>query len=226
MGLISFRSQQVNQGKKIIAESSVGKGNECPMNHGRDNDIKPEDMNNIIHIHNVNNELAWREILKWEALHADECMTPKLRRFAGDAKNYSPRSRIRQLMGVCTELPFDRHDWVVDRCGKEVRYVIDYYDGGSVDEACQFAILDVRPALDSFGAFWDRVQVAWMRFTSLDPPQKPHPKYTTFPIKQEETNYKIIELGLVFLILRQLRKYSPLIESELKLGVVLTGSGD
>lgn len=23
--------------------------------------------------------------------------------------------------------PFDRHDWIVDRCGKEVRYVIDFY---------------------------------------------------------------------------------------------------
>ena len=24
-------------------------------------------------------------------------------------------------------MPFDRHDWYVDRCGKEVRYVIDFY---------------------------------------------------------------------------------------------------
>lgn len=46
------------------------------------------------------------------------------------------------------ELPFDRHDWIVDRCGREVRYVIDYYDGGSVDSKFQFAILDVRPAMD------------------------------------------------------------------------------
>lgn len=23
--------------------------------------------------------------------------------------------------------PFDRHDWVVDRCGREVRYIIDFY---------------------------------------------------------------------------------------------------
>jgi hypothetical protein len=23
--------------------------------------------------------------------------------------------------------PFDRHDWVIDRCGQEVRYVIDFY---------------------------------------------------------------------------------------------------
>lgn len=46
------------------------------------------------------------------------------------------------------ELPFDRHDWIVDRCGKDVRYVIDYYDGGNVDNKFQFALLDVRPAMD------------------------------------------------------------------------------
>ena len=63
------------------------------------------------------------------------------------------------------ELPFDRHDWIVDRCGKEVRYVIDYYDSGIVDkETYQFSALDVRPALDSFGAFWDRSKACWMRW--------------------------------------------------------------
>lgn len=64
------------------------------------------------------------------------------------------------------ELPFDRHDWIVDRCGKEVRYVIDYYDGGEVDKDYQFTILDVRPAFDSISAMWDRMKVAWWRWTS------------------------------------------------------------
>ena len=31
--------------------------------------IKQKDMSNIISIHNANNEMAWREVLKWEALH-------------------------------------------------------------------------------------------------------------------------------------------------------------
>ena len=31
------------------------------------------------------------------------------------------------LLSVCSVRPFDRHDWTVDRCGKEVRYIIDYY---------------------------------------------------------------------------------------------------
>ena len=40
------------------------------------------------------------------------------------------------------ELPFDRHDWIVDRCGKHVRYIIDYYDGGKVDpDTYEFTLL-------------------------------------------------------------------------------------
>ena len=71
------------------------------------------------------------------------------------------------------ELPFDRHDWIVDRCGKEVRYIIDYYDGGPVDpESHRFAILDVRPAMDSFENVWDRMVVAWWRWTHKEDKQE------------------------------------------------------
>lgn len=62
------------------------------------------------------------------------------------------------------ELPFDRHDWIVDRCGKDVRYIIDYYDGGEVDNKYQFALLDVRPAVDSLENVWDRMRVMYMRY--------------------------------------------------------------
>lgn len=37
----------------------------------------------------------------------------------------SPLARLQSWLGG--QLPFDRHDWYVDRCGKEVRYVIDFY---------------------------------------------------------------------------------------------------
>lgn len=40
-------------------------------------DISQSDMNNIIKIHNANNEHAWQEVLKWEALHARECRDPR-----------------------------------------------------------------------------------------------------------------------------------------------------
>ncbi|KAK4876345.1 hypothetical protein RN001_012767 [Aquatica leii] len=111
----------------------------------RDDQLSQRDMDHIIKIHNANNEQAWKEVLKWEALHYKECANPKLKSFGGKATEYSPRARIRHLMGY--ELPFDRHDWIVDRDGKEVRYVIDYYDGGDVDDKYQFALLDCHDLL-------------------------------------------------------------------------------
>ncbi|KAM7046161.1 holocytochrome c-type synthase-like [Molossus nigricans] len=131
----------------------------------KDDDISQKDMYNIIRIHNQNNEQACKEILKWEALHAAECPCgPSSIRFRGKAKEYSPQAKIRSWMGY--EMPFDRHDWILNRCGTEVRYIIDYYDGGEVKQDYQFTILDVRPALDSLSAVWDRMKVAWWRWTS------------------------------------------------------------
>ncbi|KAM8706574.1 hypothetical protein ACLKA7_010783 [Drosophila subpalustris] len=125
-------------------------------------DVTQKDMGDIIRIHNANNEQAWQEVLKWEALHAKECGNPRLKSFGGKAKDFSPRARFRSWLGY--ELPFDRHDWIVDRCGKDVRYVIDYYDGGLVDKDYRFALLDVRPAMDSVDNVWDRMRVAYMRW--------------------------------------------------------------
>jgi cytochrome c heme-lyase len=130
----------------------------------KEDQLSERDMDNIIKIHNANNEHAWREVLKWENLLHPECDCPKLKSFKGDAKNISPRARFRSWMGY--ELPFDRHDWVVDRCGqKEVRYIIDYYDGGNVDAKSKiFTVLDVRPAMNDFENIWDRMVVAYWRF--------------------------------------------------------------
>jgi len=130
--------------------------------HWKKDLLNPADMDNIIKLHNANNEQAWREVLKWEAYHAKECTNPRLKSFGGKATEYSPRARIRSWLGY--ELPFDRHDWIVDRCGREVRYVIDYYDGGSPDERFRFAILDVRPAMDSFENIYDRIKATYFRW--------------------------------------------------------------
>jgi len=70
-------------------------------------------------------------------------MNPNLKIFGGKAKYFSLRSRIRNWTGY--ELPFDRHDWIVDRCGKEVQCIIDYYKtDNSSPNKCQVDILDVR----------------------------------------------------------------------------------
>ncbi|CAD5216912.1 unnamed protein product [Bursaphelenchus xylophilus] len=130
----------------------------------QEDQLSDSDMENIIKIHNANNEQAWKEVLKWENLLHPECDCPRLKSFKGDAKNISPRARIRSWLGY--ELPFDRHDWIVDRCGqKDVQYVIDYYDGGAVDPNSKiFTVLDVRPALNDPQNVWDRMVVAYWRF--------------------------------------------------------------
>jgi cytochrome c heme-lyase len=51
--------------------------------------------------------------------------------------------------------PFDRHDWVVDRCGTRVRYVIDFYTGRSAASSDVSFYLDVRPAIDN----WEGVRM-------------------------------------------------------------------
>ncbi len=96
--------------------------------------------------------------------YSSECQNPKLKKFGGKASEYSPRARIRHWMGY--ELPFDRHDWIVDRCGTDVRYIIDYYDGGPVKDNGEFTLLDVRPALDSFSALNDRIKAAYWRWSA------------------------------------------------------------
>ncbi|XP_076813401.1 holocytochrome c-type synthase-like isoform X2 [Clavelina lepadiformis] len=135
----------------------------------KEDEPESSDLENIVTIHNANNEQAWQEVLRWEAFHCRECPDgPKLLKFGGKAKEFSPRARVRSWMGY--QLPFDRHDWIVDRCGKHVRYIIDYYDGGKVDpDTHEFTLLDVRPAFDSFGAVWDRMKACYMRWTNFNP---------------------------------------------------------
>ena len=87
---------------------------------------------------------------------------PKVVEVRGRPRDYSPKARFLNFLGF--KLPFDRHDWIVDRCGTDVRYVIDFYNAKSADPRTPVAMhLDARPALDSIGAVWDRfyIQGAW-----------------------------------------------------------------
>ena len=125
---------------------------------GKGDDVEERDMESVVHAHNTMNELTWREVAAWEMLHRRECGQPTLMRFLGRPDDYSPLARIRQYFGDGA-LPFDRHDWYVDRCGKEVRYVIDFYfDDDRAGSPDAFSLV-VRPALDGPGAALDRVKV-------------------------------------------------------------------
>lgn len=132
------------------------------------------DMDAVVAVHNNMNENTWRQVLSWEKLHKDTFeadpstgRNPKLLRFIGRPDELSPKARFKMLLGH--PAPFDRHDWVVDRGGEEVRYVIDYYhdeSGVSKDvlpkhkhdfDSMRSIVVDVRPALDSVGSIFDVV---------------------------------------------------------------------
>ncbi|ORY48313.1 cytochrome c and c1 heme-lyase [Rhizoclosmatium globosum] len=117
------------------------------------------DMGVVVPIHNAVNEQCWRKILEWEGMHKTACGQPKLLKFIGKPRDYTPKARILNLLGY--KLPFDRHDWYIDRCGKEVRYVIDFYGGSqSPEEKGVSFFLDVRPAV-SWDGIKDRVRKFW-----------------------------------------------------------------
>ncbi|QDS76378.1 hypothetical protein FKW77_003455 [Venturia effusa] len=114
-------------------------------------DPRVEDMRSIVPIHNAVNERAWSEILEWEKGQGSEsCGGPKLLSFMGTSKALTPRARFNTLLGYTA--PFDRHDWVIDRCGKRVDYVIDFYSGRDENKPGKSLnfYLDVRPKLNSW----------------------------------------------------------------------------
>ena len=85
----------------------------------------------------------------------------------------TPQARYNAFVGY--QKPFDRHDWVVERCGGEkIEYVIDFYQGkdnGMTRPGGQRNLnfyLDVRPKLNS-------VEGARMRWRKTFEPPPPLP---------------------------------------------------
>lgn len=124
---------------------------------GKGDDVTETHMDAVVWAHNSMNERTWKHVMVWEKLHQDVCGEPTLLRFRGRPDELSPLARLRALLGGPE--PFDRHDWVIDRCGQEVRYVIDFYyydDKAGTPEAFE---ITVRPALDSVDAALDRLKM-------------------------------------------------------------------
>lgn len=153
---------------------------------GKVEGAEERDMETVVAIHNNMNENTWNQLLAWERLHEvkGEGREPKLLRFMGRPHDLSPKARLKMLFGH--PAPFDRHDWIVDRGGEEVRYVIDYYHneaGVNADrtpkhlqdsESLRSILVDVRPALDSPKSFVDRIfRMPYEQYsnrTEYDPP--------------------------------------------------------
>ncbi|GHJ86384.1 hypothetical protein NliqN6_2786 [Naganishia liquefaciens] len=131
---------------------------------------KPEDMKTIVPIHNAVNERAWSELMKWEQGQGGEkCGGVRLVSFKGRPRDRTPKAWLNVALGYTA--PFDRHDWVINRCGQEIRYVIDFYSGRAPQAGAAAGsnpaglppkdagnlsfYLDVRPAVDS----WEGVRL-------------------------------------------------------------------
>lgn len=127
----------------------------------------PEDISGVVRIHNFVNEKAWNEILKWESMHSASCPEgPSLTSFKGKYDKLSGKGALNKYVPGMLGAPFDRHDWVVNRCGKTVRYVLDYYKDPTLEEEPKIR-LDVRPAPDSIDNLMD-----WMRYKDAQKPNK------------------------------------------------------
>lgn len=125
---------------------------------GKAEDCTEDDMTSVVSVHNSMNEDTWRRVATWEKLHVDECRNPMLLRFLGRPDDLSPLAMARKLL--TGETPFDRHDWYIDRNGKQVRYVIDYYfHEDKAGTPGQFDLV-VRPAADDMTSILDRVKMS------------------------------------------------------------------
>ncbi|KXZ52772.1 hypothetical protein GPECTOR_8g161 [Gonium pectorale] len=124
---------------------------------GKGEDITEDDMEGFIAAHNSMNEATWQRVMFWESLHRTECESPTLLRFQGKPHDLSPLAWIRNMLGG--PAPFDRHDWIVDRCGREVRYVIDFYFYDEKAGTPQAFEIVARPAVDSVDSALDRVKM-------------------------------------------------------------------
>jgi len=115
--------------------------------------------NEVAMIHGDVTAKTWQQIMEYEGLHSRSCKFPKLARFSGRQDEFTMKARL--LMWLGFPPPFDRHDWVVDRCGKEVRYIIDYHsppDSTSLSDGSSEVVIDARPAF-TLGGIRDRVRL-------------------------------------------------------------------
>lgn len=133
----------------------------------KDKPIQESDVFMVALIHSEVTQYTWNMIQEFEDLHKSECPNPSLKRFEGNYGKMSPKSFLgEKILGA--EL-FDRHDWYVDRCGKEVHYIIDYYDSNDGDSDEVGYIMDVRPDLSTYENIQDRIKMTWKRYQKGEP---------------------------------------------------------
>ena len=123
--------------------------------------VEEESIPSFLQIHNSVNERSWKEVQKWEERSGVAPDDVQLSRFEGRPKDLTPKAWILSTLGL-SDMPFDRHDWYVvhskDQNPVEQRYVLDFYMTNSSDMDLPRVEIDVRPALDSPRAIFQRGQ--------------------------------------------------------------------
>lgn len=109
-------------------------------------------VKSVANAHAKCTQLAWDGVLEYEALHKESCSKPALLKFHGNPE-FTFKAKFWNLLGY--ELPFDRHDWYVNRCGREIKYIIDFY---SVPHDESAMLVDCRPSITPSGVF-DRIKL-------------------------------------------------------------------
>lgn len=138
---------------------------------GKLNDTNPQDVPHVVAVHNQMNEQTWHKILQWEAaIHGTDV---RLLKFEGRPHDLSPKATLKHYL-LGHPLPFDRHDWMVERGdGTVVRYVLDYYYD---DEGDTSLLVDVRPAADTMDNIYQRVRMHFNDTSDFVPlPLSPSP---------------------------------------------------
>ena len=119
-----------------------------------------EHVESMLSVHNFLNEEAWKEIVEWEKWYPGKTagVDASLMKFTGVPNQLSPKAWLYVTLQQ-GHRPFDRHDWYVDRdgSGKLARYVIDYYEAPNDADGEPVFSLDIRPALDTPGAAYQRI---------------------------------------------------------------------
>mmetsp|Transcript_8092 Transcript_8092/g.11760 ORF Transcript_8092/g.11760 Transcript_8092/m.11760 type:complete len:432 (+) Transcript_8092:120-1415(+) len=142
-----------------------------------DDDTTANDMESVVALHNNMNERTWKHVLEWEKVFNKEKSNIKLTKFIGRPQDLSPKARLKHFL-LGHPLPFDRHDWTVEReDGTTVRYIIDYYHDETksseepgtglpgLNDRVESLLVDVRPALDSPSEFYHRaVLLPWAKY--------------------------------------------------------------
>lgn len=133
---------------------------------------------------------AWEEVIKWEAMHGGglKCGGIKLVSYAKFKKNRSPSAMWAVFWGYADKQcllffhftdakdycrhkpPYERQDWMVDRCGHINRYVIDFYkrprdvkDPLSPEDAL---VVYARPSVRNWDGAKLRMRRGWRRFVA------------------------------------------------------------